>query len=281
MANVNFILDEAASLSANMSSVEDAVDKLRGYGVRLFLFYQTPAQLETCFPKGQGQTVLANTTQIYFAINDNAVAQLVSNRLGDATIVVESGGSGSSHSRSAASIGTQDNASVSSNTNTNWGQAARTLLKPAEIMTLDERIAITFVQGMPPIATVLERYYERKRPDDRWRPVFTLIQSTGVFLVGSLCLFLTFASWEQINHAGSQSRSSRSGRSSRIGGDSIPGRGARGESVDHAGTDGTGKRDIQWQRVRPLRAGTIHPESRKFEGNSGAGTDARERVDGP
>jgi type IV secretion system protein VirD4 len=88
---VHFILDEAASLG-HMEALDDAVDKYRGYGVRLQFYFQSLGQLKASFPNGQDQTLLANTTQVYFGVNDHETAEYVSNRLGEATIIVVSGG---------------------------------------------------------------------------------------------------------------------------------------------------------------------------------------------
>src|SRR3989304_2171954 len=88
---VHFLLDEAASLG-HMEAIDDAVDKYRGYGIRLQLYYQSLGQLRKCFPENQEQTLLSNTTQVYFGVNDNATAEYVSNRLGGSTILVDSGG---------------------------------------------------------------------------------------------------------------------------------------------------------------------------------------------
>jgi type IV secretion system protein VirD4 len=41
-------------------------------------------------------------------------------------------------------------------------------LKPEEVLALDERTAITFTPGIPPIWTTLERYYENQRPRWKW-----------------------------------------------------------------------------------------------------------------
>ena len=66
---VHFVLDEAASLG-HMDALDDAVDKYRAYGVRLQFFYQSIGQLKSCFPTDQGQTLLSNTSQVYFGVND-------------------------------------------------------------------------------------------------------------------------------------------------------------------------------------------------------------------
>src|SRR5262245_49886439 len=148
MAKVHFLIDEAASLGANMGCIEDAIDKYRGYGIRLQLYYQSPAQLKKCFPNGQDQTLLANCSQVYFGINDSS-AEAVSQRLGDQTVIVESGGQGSSHSnQSSQGSSSQQSTGWSNSRNANWSQIARRLLKPEELLAMNERIAVTFVPGM-------------------------------------------------------------------------------------------------------------------------------------
>ena len=73
---VHFVLDEAASLG-HMEALDDAVDKYRGYGLRLQFYYQSLGQLKKCFPDGQDQTLLSNVTQVFFGINDLPTAQYV------------------------------------------------------------------------------------------------------------------------------------------------------------------------------------------------------------
>lgn len=155
---VRFILDEAASLG-HMTVLDDAVDKLRGYGVRLLFLYQSLGQLKACFPDGQDQTLLSNVTQVFFGINDQQTADYVSSRLGETTLTIESGGTSSSTSWQA---GPADRGTThSSSSNRNWQFMGRKLLKPEEVAALPERVAITFTPGAPPIATRLIRYYER------------------------------------------------------------------------------------------------------------------------
>ncbi len=155
---VHFILDEAASLG-HMGALDDAVDKYRGYGVRLQLYYQSLGQLKRCWPEGQDQTLLSNVTQVFFGVNDNETAKYVSERLGKETIVVASGGTSSSTSYQSSQQG-QGSSSRSTSGNDNWQQSGRELLQPNEVMALDERIAITFTPGIPPLWTTLVRYYE-------------------------------------------------------------------------------------------------------------------------
>jgi type IV secretion system protein VirD4 len=155
---VHFVLDEAAALG-HMEALDDAVDKYRGYGVRLQLYYQSLGQLQKCWPTDGGHTLLSNTTQVFFGVNDPQTAEYVSNRLGEETIIVESGGTGHSTTHQSG----QQHGGYSSNTssNHNWQQQGRKLLKPEEVIGLPERVAITFAPGVPPIWTWLTRYYEK------------------------------------------------------------------------------------------------------------------------
>ena len=155
---VHFVLDEAASLG-HMDALDDAVDKFRGYGVRLQFYFQSLGQLAKLGKEGQDQTLLSNVTQVFFGVNDPQTAEYVSNRLGEETIIVESGGTSSSVSRSPSPQG-GSNYSYSTSTNDNWQQLGRKLLKPEEVTALSERVALTFAPGLPPICTRLVRYYE-------------------------------------------------------------------------------------------------------------------------
>jgi len=155
---VHFVLDESSSLG-HLEALDDAVDKYRGYGVRLQFYYQSLGQLKKCFPDGQDQTLLSNVSQVFFGVNDLQTAEYVSNRLGEGTIVIKSGGTGTGTSHQSSTRG-DNSSSYSSNENDNWAQHGRKLLKPEEVLALSERVAITFTPGVPPIWTRLVRYYE-------------------------------------------------------------------------------------------------------------------------
>jgi type IV secretion system protein VirD4 len=72
---VHLVLDEAASLG-HLESLDDAVDKYRGYGLRLIFIFQSLGQLKKCFPEGQEQTLLSNVTQVYFGVKPGKDAAL-------------------------------------------------------------------------------------------------------------------------------------------------------------------------------------------------------------
>lgn len=176
---VQFVLDEAASLG-HMEALDDAVDKFRGYGIRLLFLYQSLGQLKLCWPENRDQTLLSNVTQVYFGVNDQQTAEYVSNRLGDATILVRNWGSNSGSSHQSSPQG--GNTSYSSGTNESFQQHGRKLLQPSEVAALDPRIAVTFTPGVPPIATWLVRYYEHDFRAERGLGFFKSVFDTA-------CLF--------------------------------------------------------------------------------------------
>ena len=186
---VQFVIDEAASLG-HMDIMLDALTQFRGYGVRLLLAYQSLGQLRECFPNGQDQTVLSNTSQIVFAVNDSATADFVSNRLGTWTQTVSSGGGGYSASRKA---GTHELESHSHSENWGWQQAQRELLKSSEVMQLDPRIALTFTPNSPPLATWLARFYEGQ-PKQGIGVMRAVIETAALFLTtAAVAVMLTMA----------------------------------------------------------------------------------------
>jgi type IV secretion system protein VirD4 len=154
---VHFVLDEFATLG-HLDCIDQAIDKLRGYGVRMQFYLQSLGQLKVSFPDGQDQTFLSNVSQVFFAVNDPQTAEYISTRLGDATIVTTSGGTSTGTSRQRS--GGDNSTTTSTNANDNWQQSARRLLKPEEVMGLPARTAITFTPGVPPVLTTLTRYYE-------------------------------------------------------------------------------------------------------------------------
>ncbi len=165
---VHFVLDEAASLG-QMDCLEDLVDKYRGYGCRAQFYYQSIGQLKKCWPKDQGQTLLSNTSKIYFGTNDFETARMVSDMLGKQTIIVDGGGqSASGGTNSGWSDGAQGTSHSGGNNrgwtgNSSWQQSPQELLKPEQVLALAPRMAITFpgLGGVPPVCTGMIRHYEK------------------------------------------------------------------------------------------------------------------------
>ncbi len=183
-----FVLDEATSLG-HLEPIDDAVDKYRGYGVRLLFIFQSLGQLHRCFPNGQEQTLLSNTSQIYFAVNDQQTAEQVSARLGERTIIVDSGGTNSGRSTNWSHSPGQSSRGTSSGGSDNWQPQARKLLQPSEVLGLHPRVAITFTPGVPPIRTWLTRYYEEDRQPSTASPVQRSLAACNTFITAAfLCL---------------------------------------------------------------------------------------------
>ena len=189
--SVNFICDEASSLG-RLEPISDVLAIGRGYGIKIQLYYQDLGQIRKCWPDGADQTVLANTTQVFFGVNDQATAEYVSNRLGEETIVVASGGTTTGETRTSQSSqqgqGGSSSTSYSRNTSHNWSQIGRKLLKPEEVTALSPRTAITLAPGVPPIATTLVRYDDSS---------FKMPRRRGLFMaaVETACLFLVTAAF--------------------------------------------------------------------------------------
>jgi type IV secretion system protein VirD4 len=193
-SKVHFILDEASALG-QMDQIAEILAIGRAFSIRLQFYYQDCGQLKKCWPDGQDQGLLANTTQIFFGVNDQQTAEYVSARLGEETIVVSSGGTSRGGSRSASEGGQYSvNAGTSWNENANWAQQARKLLKPEEVAALSPRMAITFCPGMPPVWTTLLRYYEEPwllKPVSwfgKQRQAFTALMKSLMMLFWSVLL---------------------------------------------------------------------------------------------
>jgi type IV secretion system protein VirD4 len=155
---IHFICDEANKLG-KMDQISDALTVGRGFGLRMQLYYQDIGEVKKCWPDGAETTLMANVTQVYFGTADNETAKLVSERLGEETIIVTSGGTSTGTTHQGGDQG-QRSTSYSTNSSDNWAQQGRRLLKPEEVMALPDRIAITFTPGVAPICSRLVRYYE-------------------------------------------------------------------------------------------------------------------------
>ena len=191
---VHFVLDEAAALG-HMQQLDDAVDKYRGYGVRLQFYYQSLGQLKKCWPGDQGQTLLSNATKVFFGTTELQSAQFISQSLGAGTILVASGGSsdGWQSSTSSGASSSSTSSTYSRNSNRNWQQQKRELLQPDEVMNLSPRTAITLTPGLRPILTTLIRYFEE--PQLFRRPGWTqrVTAACRTFIASAVLLAIAIA----------------------------------------------------------------------------------------
>lgn len=193
-----YVLDEAASLGTPPpESVADLVTGYRKYGCRGIFVYQGLGQLGQCWPKDQGQTLMANTAQIFLSgARDIQTANTLSSMLGKATLLVESWGDGeNSSSNDGWSEGAHNSSrsggrSRGRSSNRNLQQIPRELAKPEELLTFPSRWAITFPpDGVPPVLTYTLRYWEEKWLFQRSSGLVSRFRQACRTLVGSLVLF--------------------------------------------------------------------------------------------
>lgn len=143
-----FLLDEASALGS-LPALEEALVRGRSAGVRLLLAYQSDSQVTAAF-KGKPTLLYDNcSTQIYLgAASSYESAERLSKSIGDWTQVVESYGQNESYSWQSAS---QEGGQASRGSSLNYSEAGRALLRPEEILTLDNDCMIVLQRGMPPI----------------------------------------------------------------------------------------------------------------------------------
>jgi type IV secretion system protein VirD4 len=277
---VHFVLDEAASLG-HMEALDDAVDKYRGYGVRLQFYYQSLGQLKKCWPDGADQTLLSNTSQVFFGVNDLATAEHVSGRLGEETVIVESGGTSRGTSSQTSRNGTETSQGRSHNSNENWQQQVHKLLKPDEVMALSPRTAISFTPGYRPIWTTLLRYYEEKNLTRPRSQVVDAVRALACSLLAVLggavmVLFVSVAIGGFANvksnagvFRGTEGHGWEWNQEFHPGGNG--GVAASGEARIPRNLSG----DLEWQRVHAVRTGRVH------KGSEGDGYDDGRRAKRP
>ena len=156
---VLFIIDEAAHLG-RMDAIKQALTLMRGYGIRVWLFFQSLDQLKACYGEHAPEMLDNLSTQQFFGINSFETADHLSQRLGDATILVESLNRGTSTSRPVRSGTAEGAGNVTTSEGYNVGPQGRRLIRPEEWLVLPDSVGIVFHKNLPAIATKLVRYYD-------------------------------------------------------------------------------------------------------------------------
>jgi type IV secretion system protein VirD4 len=154
-----FMLDEAAALG-NIPELEQGMGHLRAYA-RAVLVFQDVGQLQATYRKWK--SLLANAScQVFFGVNDQDTAEMVSKMIGERTVEVRS--VGMNHGASAV---------LAHHQNSGVGEAGRRLMLPSEIMRMGKHKALVFMRGLPhPIlAERMEYFRERmfRGMFDAWR----------------------------------------------------------------------------------------------------------------
>ena len=154
------ILDEASSLG-QLQILEDAVTLFAGWGVKLLFVWQSIGQIQESFPGEKAKTFMANMSlQIFGKTNDLETAKIVSERLGDTTVLSTSSSEGGSYSRSYGREARQQTFSRGTNDGVSHNEALRRLMKPEEILTLPAELLVVFTDRTPPILVKQVRYYQ-------------------------------------------------------------------------------------------------------------------------
>ncbi|EJC77940.1 type IV secretory pathway, VirD4 component [Rhizobium leguminosarum bv. trifolii WSM2012] len=141
---VLYLLDEFASLG-HLAPVERAMGLMAGYGVQLWPILQDVHQLRATYGQRAG-TFLSNAGVLQvFGVNDHDSARLVSDLLGQETVVFQ----------------TMARALDSQKTGTSYSQqhTARPLLTPDEVRNLPENLELLFMSGQRPIVASKIRYF--------------------------------------------------------------------------------------------------------------------------
>ena len=158
---IMWILDEFAHIG-RIAAVEDAVTLMRGMGVRLFFCFQSLNQMKDCFGD-KAPTILDNIgTQIYFGISSFESAEAVSKRIGETTISTTSYNRSTSDSRPVGGNAKDGPPPGNHSTSDSYTRSdlARRVIRPEEILTLDEGTAIILHRNLPVTFARLVKHYE-------------------------------------------------------------------------------------------------------------------------
>ncbi len=170
---VLFLVDEA-SAAESLSALEETLVRGRSAGIRLLLAYQSDSQVKAAFPTKPTLLYDNCTTQIYLGASSYETAERISKSLGEFTQIVEGYGSNASSSWQEGSYDPRSQGvNVSRGRSENLSQAGRALLKPEEILTLDDNYLIAFQRGMSPILARRVQWYRDKafkRAAQKWKP---------------------------------------------------------------------------------------------------------------
>jgi type IV secretion system protein VirD4 len=141
---VLYLLDEFAALG-HLAPVERAMGLMAGYGVQLWPILQDVHQLRATYGQRAG-TFLSNAGVLQvFGVNDHDSARLVSDLLGQETVVFQTMSRALDSEKSGLSYGEQ--------------HTARPLLTPDEVRNLPQHVELLFLAGQRPIVAGKLAYY--------------------------------------------------------------------------------------------------------------------------
>lgn len=143
-APVLYLLDEFAALG-HLAPIEQAMGLMAGYGVQLWPILQDVHQLRATYGQRAG-TFLSNAGVLQvFGVNDHESARLVSDLLGQETVVFQTMSRALDSDKSGLSFAEH--------------HAGRPLLTPDEVRNLPQGRELLFLSGTRPIVADKLRYY--------------------------------------------------------------------------------------------------------------------------
>ena len=141
---VLYLLDEFAALG-HLAPVERAMGLMAGYGVQLWPILQDVHQLRATYGQRAG-TFLSNAAVLQvFGVNDHDSARLISDLLGQETVVFNTMGRALDSDQSGISFGEQ--------------HSARALLTPDEVRNMADDKQLLFLAGQRPVVATKLRYF--------------------------------------------------------------------------------------------------------------------------
>ena len=192
-----FLIDEAAHLG-RMQILLDAITYMRGYGMRVWLFFQSIDQIKAVYAENATVILDNMSTRQFFGINAYDTAEMISRQIGEATILVGSRNGG--WSRTASSSPGGGPGQTSSSVSGGWSEspAARRLIKPEEFLVMPSSVGVVFHQDMRPMLVEMPRYYadpefRKDRRSGRHGTggergvAFAALAASLVVFIGSLC----------------------------------------------------------------------------------------------
>ncbi|ACS59189.1 TRAG family protein (plasmid) [Rhizobium leguminosarum bv. trifolii WSM1325] len=154
---VLYLLDEFAALG-HLAPIERAMGLMAGYGVQLWPIIQDIHQLRATYGQRAG-TFLSNAGVLQvFGVNDHDSARLVSDLLGQETVVFNTAARALDSERTGLSFAEQ--------------HVGRPLLTPDEVRNMHARTELLFIAGQRPIVATKLRYYA----DPEFAGLFTASQ---------------------------------------------------------------------------------------------------------
>jgi type IV secretory pathway TraG/TraD family ATPase VirD4 len=143
--SARFATDKETAALGHLAPVERAMGLMAGYGVQLWPILQDVHQLRATYGQRAG-TFLSNAGVLQvFGVNDHDSARLVSDLLGQETVVFQTMSRALDSDKSGISYGEQ--------------HTARPLLPPDEVRNLPQHVELLFLAGQRPIVAGKLAYY--------------------------------------------------------------------------------------------------------------------------